>query len=61
MQRVNKIALNHQKQQELLEAARGGNSRALDRLVTVLARPVYQFGRTFCRNPEDAEDVMQEV
>ncbi|HEX7880411.1 MAG TPA: RNA polymerase sigma factor [Candidatus Eisenbacteria bacterium] len=33
----------------------------MDRLVTVLARPVYQFGRTFCRNPEDAQDVMQEV
>lgn len=29
--------------------------------MTILARPVYQFGRTFCRNPEDAEDVMQEV
>jgi RNA polymerase sigma-70 factor (ECF subfamily) len=44
-----------------VDAARGGDPAALDRLVTVLARPVYQFGRTFCRNPDDAKDVMQEV
>ncbi len=53
--------LTREAQRELLDAARDGNARALDRLVTILARPVYQFGRTFCRNPEDAEDVMQEV
>jgi RNA polymerase sigma-70 factor (ECF subfamily) len=26
-----------------------------------MSRPIYRFGRGFCRNTEDAEDVMQEV
>ena len=31
------------------------------RLLERMSRPIYRFGRGFCRNPEDAEDVMQEV
>lgn len=31
------------------------------RLLDRMSRPIYRFGRGFCRNPEDAEDVMQEV
>lgn len=45
----------------LLNAARAGDARALRQLLTTLAGPAYRFGRGFCRDPHDAEDVMQEV
>ena len=44
-----------------MAAARGGDRRALRRLLERMSRPIYRFGRGFCRNTEDAEDVMQEV
>ncbi|HEY7726832.1 MAG TPA: sigma-70 family RNA polymerase sigma factor [Candidatus Eisenbacteria bacterium] len=50
-----------QEERALLEAARSGDRRALRRLLDRMSRPIYRFGRDFCRNPEDAEDVMQEV
>lgn len=45
----------------LLRRARRGDAAALNDLAALLARPVYRFGRSFCRNPEDTEDVRQEV
>ena len=48
-------------ERRLLAAARSGDSRALNELAGALAGPAYRFGRAFCRNPHDAEDVMQDV
>jgi len=45
----------------LLSAARTGDARAMGRLLTALAGPAYRFGRGFCRDHHDAEEVMQEV
>jgi len=45
----------------LLSAARAGDARAMERLLAALAGPAYRFGRGFCRDHHDAEDVMQEV
>jgi RNA polymerase sigma-70 factor (ECF subfamily) len=45
----------------LLAGARRGDRRSVRRLLERLSRPIYRFGRGFCRNSEDAEDVMQEV
>jgi RNA polymerase sigma-70 factor, ECF subfamily len=53
--------LPRSEERSLLAAARSGDRRALRRLLDRLSRPIYRFGRGFCRNPEDAEDVMQEV
>lgn len=48
-------------ERRLLAAARGGDAAAMRRLLDRVAGTVYRFGRGFCRNPEDAEDVMQDV
>jgi RNA polymerase sigma-70 factor (ECF subfamily) len=48
-------------ERRLLVAARAGDARALDQLVGLLAPPVFRYGRAFCRNRADAEDVMQET
>src|SRR5512140_652086 len=53
--------LSAAEERRLLAAARGGDARALTALVEALAGPAYRFGRAFCRNPHDAEDVMQDV
>ncbi len=45
----------------LLALARSGDRAATRRLLERLSPPIYRFGRRFCRNTEDAEDVMQEV
>lgn len=45
----------------LLSAARGGDARAMGRILNALAGPAYRFGRGFCRDHHDAEEVMQEV
>ena len=45
----------------LLAAARGGDHRAIRQLLTALSGPAYRFGRGFCHDHQDAEDVMQEV
>jgi RNA polymerase sigma-70 factor (ECF subfamily) len=41
--------------------ARSGDARALGRLVELISGPVYRFGRRFCGDPHDAEDVTQTV
>jgi RNA polymerase sigma-70 factor, ECF subfamily len=45
----------------LIVAARGGDRRALSNLLTQLTGPVYRYGRVFCGDPHDAEDVTQVV
>ena len=45
----------------LLRDARAGDARAMGRLLTALSGPAYRFGRGFCRDHHDAEEVMQEV
>jgi RNA polymerase sigma-70 factor (ECF subfamily) len=48
-------------ERRLLAAARAGDRRALDQLVERVAPPVHRFGRMFCRDRDDAEDVLQET
>lgn len=48
-------------ERRLLSEAREGDPRALRRLLERLTPPIYRFGRSFCRDTDDAKDVMQEV
>ncbi len=45
----------------LLEAARGGDAKALETLLERHQEQVYRFGMKMCRDPEDARDVLQET
>ncbi len=45
----------------LLQAAKGGDSAALDALLERYQNQVYRFGMRMCRDPEDAKDVLQET
>jgi len=47
--------------QELLEAARAGDSRALEALLARHEGEILRFGRRLCGNEEDARDVLQET
>jgi RNA polymerase sigma-70 factor (ECF subfamily) len=49
------------RERELVAAARAGDARALDQVARRLAASAYLFGRSFCRDRDDAEDVSQEV
>jgi RNA polymerase sigma-70 factor (ECF subfamily) len=44
----------------LLDAARAGNAQALEELLERHEPRLYRFARRLCRNPADAEDVLQE-
>jgi RNA polymerase sigma-70 factor (ECF subfamily) len=44
----------------LLEAARSGDGKALEVLLQRHQPRLYRFARRLCRNPADAEDVLQE-
>jgi RNA polymerase sigma-70 factor (ECF subfamily) len=48
-------------ERRLVEEARRGDSRALRMLLERVSPPIYRFGRSFCRDSDDAEDVLQEV
>lgn len=48
-------------ERRLLVEARDGDPRALRRLLERLSPPIYRFGRSFCGDSDDAQDVMQEV
>lgn len=45
----------------LLAAAQRGEPRALRRLLEAAAGPAWRFSRGFCRDPDDAEDLVQDV
>lgn len=45
----------------LLDAARAGDTDALEKLLKRYQQTVYRFGMKMCRHPEDAEDVVQET
>lgn len=47
--------------QALLEAARAGDRRALERLLEKYQRHVYRFGMKMCGKPDDAEEVLQDT
>jgi RNA polymerase sigma-70 factor (ECF subfamily) len=53
------VQLTRAEERRLLTAARSGDRRALSRLLELLSGPVYRFGRGFCGDPDDAEDVTQ--
>jgi RNA polymerase sigma-70 factor (ECF subfamily) len=44
----------------LAAQAQAGDPAAMRRLLEELSGPIYKFGRRFCRNEQDAQDVMQE-
>jgi RNA polymerase sigma-70 factor (ECF subfamily) len=46
---------------ELLQAARAGDAASLEQLLLRHQPRVYRFGRKLCRDPEDANDVLQET
>ncbi len=46
---------------ELLGAAQGGDREALEQLLERHQARIYRFGMTMCRDPEDAEDILQET
>lgn len=48
-------------ERRLLAAARAGDRRALRRVLELVARPALRFGRGFCRDLHDAEEIMQDV
>lgn len=54
-------SLTPREETRLLASARDGDPRAMRQLLTALSGPAYRFGRGFCHDPQDAEDVMQEV
>jgi RNA polymerase sigma-70 factor (ECF subfamily) len=54
------VTLATTRESELLEAARGGDARALEALLESHEPRLYRFARRLCRHHEDAEDVLQE-
>ena len=45
----------------MVARARKGDRRALDYVARRISGSLYRFSRGFCRNPDDAQDVMQDV
>jgi len=45
----------------LLDAARSGDRKALERLLVLEEPRIYAFGLRMCGNPEDAREVSQET
>ena len=48
-------------EQQLIEAAKAGDRKALAELVKKFEKTVYNFAFKICRNPEKAENTMQET
>lgn len=55
------FTLSRAEERALVRAARAGDRRSLRRLLQLVSGPVYRYGRGFCRDPHDAEEVLQEV
>jgi RNA polymerase sigma-70 factor (ECF subfamily) len=53
--------LSRAEERALVAAARGGDTRAMGRLLQMVSDPALRFGRGFCRDAEDAQEVMQDV
>src|SRR5512138_1773902 len=47
--------------EQLLDAARAGDSHALETLLERHQAEVYRFGMKMCRDPEDAKDILQDT
>ena len=47
--------------QALIEAAQGGDGEALEALLKQYQPRIFRFGMKMCRDPEDAQDVLQET
>jgi RNA polymerase sigma-70 factor (ECF subfamily) len=45
----------------LMDAAQGGDGDALDALLRQYQPQIFRFGMKMCRDPEDAQDVLQET
>jgi len=52
---------NHDQRDDLLERARKGDRGALETLLANHQRQIYRFGLKMCRDPEDAQDVLQDT
>jgi len=52
---------SREEERRLLALAKRGDPRALQRILATLSNPIYRFGLGFCRDPEDAEDLTQDV
>jgi RNA polymerase sigma-70 factor (ECF subfamily) len=50
-----------EREAELVEAARRGERPAIAELLARYEAPIYRLGLRFCKNPEDARDVMQDT
>ncbi|HEX2881789.1 MAG TPA: sigma-70 family RNA polymerase sigma factor [Polyangiaceae bacterium] len=53
--------MNQPSDDQLLVAAQAGDRPALEQLLERLQGKVYGFGLRMCRNPEDAQDVLQDT
>jgi RNA polymerase sigma-70 factor (ECF subfamily) len=53
--------LSRAEERALVAAARDGDERAMTRLLRIVSDPAMRFGRGFCRDDEDAQEVMQDV
>ena len=53
------FTLSRVEERRLVADARSGDPRALARLLELLSGPIYRFGRSFCGDRHDAEDVTQ--
>jgi RNA polymerase sigma-70 factor (ECF subfamily) len=51
----------HESEAALVEAAQRGDAQAIAALLALYEEPVYRFGMRFCKDPEDALDVLQET
>ncbi len=48
-------------EEELIEAAKNGDRKAMAQLVKSYEKTIYNFAFKICRNPERAENIMQET
>lgn len=56
-----KDRLTRAEERRLLARAKRGDSAALGSLLEALSKPIYRFGLGFCHDPDEAEDLAQDV